>query len=31
LDRLGRHPVVRYTLLIVLIGAVLGYFYQLLQ
>jgi hypothetical protein len=31
LDRLGRHPVVRYTVLIVLIGAVLGYLYQLLQ
>jgi hypothetical protein len=31
LDRFGRHPVVRYSVLIVLIGVVLGYLYTLLQ
>jgi hypothetical protein len=31
LDRFGRHPVVRYSVLIILIGVVLGYLYTLLQ
>lgn len=31
LDRFGRHPVVRYSVLVALIGVVLGYLYQLLQ
>ena len=31
LDRFGRHPLVRYSVLVVLIGVVLGYLYRLLQ
>ncbi len=31
LDRLGRHPLVRYSVLAMLIGVVLGYLYKLLQ
>ena len=31
LDRFGKHPLVRYTVLVVLIGVVLGYLYRLLQ
>ncbi len=31
LDRLGRHPLVRYSVLALLIGVVLGYLYKLLQ
>lgn len=31
LDRLGRHPLIRYSVLVLLIGVVLGYLYRLLQ
>jgi hypothetical protein len=31
LDRFGRHPLVRYSVLVALIGVVLGYLYRLLQ
>jgi hypothetical protein len=31
LDRFGRHPVIRYSVLVLLIGTVLGYLYKLLQ
>ncbi len=30
-DRLGRHPILRYTLLIAIVGGVLGYLYYLLR
>ena len=30
-DRLGRHPILRYAILISIVGAVLGYLYLLLR
>jgi hypothetical protein len=29
-DRLGRHPILRYSILVIIVGGVLGYLYFLL-